>query len=155
MSHRPLIAAAVASLFIASGAAAFAATQEYDITVPITVNGLSAGAPGLRRGINVYCAVGGQSLAYSTATGDATGAAGKGSTERVALTGPDGKALSMPINVKVVVTDAQTGGPGPLGGGPAGGGASSQYLCWGKLISSGGDTLPTPLNFVSGPLRPL
>jgi len=153
MSHRPLIAAAVASLFIASGAAAFAATQEYDITVPITVNGLSAGAPGLRRGINVYCAVGGQSLAYSTATGDATGAAGKGSTERVALTGPDGKPLSMPINVKVVVTDAQTAGNN-VGAGPSGG-VSSQYLCWGKLTSSGGDTLPTPLNFVSGPLRPL
>jgi len=154
MNRRPIIAAIVVSLFIAGGAAAFAATQEYDITVPLTVNGLSTGSPGLRRGINVYCAVGGQSLAYSTATGDATGALGKGSTEKVALTGGDGKPLAMPINVKVVVTDAQTAGNN-VGAGPSGGGGSSQYLCWGKLTTASGDILPTPLNFVSGPLLKL
>jgi hypothetical protein len=135
---RRSIAAIFAGAFVLAGAvAAFAATQEYDITVPVTLKNLKAALPA---GITISCAVGrGNTLAYSTASGGATGATGSGSTHS-SLGSPDGK-LPPVTDVVVVVAEEQTtlGSLASVG---------VQYLCWGKL-----DKGTTPVNFINGNVK--
>jgi len=137
MSRKPIFAVFAALLFAGATASAYAATQEFDIKVPLSVKALSA-----PEAITVSCAVGGANMAYSTATGDATDSTGKGSTKVTysSLTGAS-------MDVVVVVTDS-----GPAAGSPgAGAGAGKvqkQYLCWGKLEKS-----TTPVNFISGQIK--
>jgi hypothetical protein len=135
--NRPLIAATLAFGFTLAGASAvLAATQEFTITVPVTVKGLGTGTGGAAKvGITVSCAVGRGNLAYSTADGSATGANGLGSTHATVPANASG-------DVKVVVTDSP---PADLATGQASGKGPSQYLCWGKL-----DQGTTPVNFISG-----
>jgi hypothetical protein len=150
--NRRSIAAILAVAFVFAGAAAaFAATQEYDITVPVTVK-LPKGAPGAggetigrsgsaaaASGITISCAVGrGGTLAYSTASGGATGATGSGSTHSQFF---DSTGKLIPVLDVVVVVAEEQGNQG-TGMGSANAG---QYLCWGKL-----DNGTTPVNFISG-----
>ena len=146
--NRRSIAAIFAGAFVLAGAAAaFAATQEYDITVPVTVKGLkmpgggTAGGGGTG-GITISCAVGRGSLAYSTASGGATGATGSGSTHS-SLIDRTGK-LNPALNVVVVVAEQAPANAGSL----ADATGATQYLCWGKL-----DNGTTPVNFISGNIR--
>ncbi len=134
---RTSIAGGLAALaFVASTAVALAATQEFNFTVPVSVKGLRSPD----EGITVSCAVGYDQLSYSTASGEASGATGKGSTHVMLHVGK-GEAQQ---DVKVVVTDP--GGNDPHTGLPTGK-SPSQYLCWGKL-----DKGDTPVNFISGQL---
>jgi hypothetical protein len=143
--NRSTIAASLVLAFIFSGAtAALAATQEYDITVPVTVKGMpspAVGAPPMGA-LTMTCAVGGTSLAYSTATGTAAGANGQG-TKEVPLMNPNGTPVTFPVNVTVVLTADD--GPGTAVGGAAAASPNTQYLCWGKFARG-----TTPLNFVQG-----
>jgi hypothetical protein len=137
MSHRPALAAFAALLFAGATAIASAATQEFDIKVPVTVKALSTA-----QSLTVFCAVGGANMAYSTATGDATNSTGKGSTRvQYSPTGPT------PMDVVVVVTDQGTTGPAGSGAG-AGKGPLRNYLCWGKF-----EGITTPVNFISGAIK--
>jgi hypothetical protein len=132
------IAAALALAFAFAGAtAAFAATQEFTITVPVTIK-QGGVPPGTKLATTVSCAVGRGSLAYSTADGTATGGNGMGSTKVDVV-------ANVLVNVKVVVTD--TAPIDPASGLPTGKGAS-QYLCWAKLSAGA-----TPVNFISGDIH--
>jgi len=138
---RASIAAALALAFAFAGAtAAFAVTQEFTITVPLTLKSAMVGPGSAPQGITISCAVGRGNLAYSTADSSATGANGLGSTHVNVPPGP-----TKPLDVKVVVTDSPPTDPGsglPTGKGP------TQYLCWGKL-----DKGTTPVNFISGEIK--
>lgn len=142
MSVRPVIAILVAVFVAGLAGAAMAATQEYTITVPLTLKGVPFAAPG-QKSITVTCAVGPASMAYSTDTGDATGSNGEGKT--VVKLSAAGSVVTQ--NVVVTVTDAQTS-PGP--GGPANGKAATTYLCWGKYSPT---STATPVNFITGLLH--
>jgi hypothetical protein len=141
MSRRPVIAI-LAAVFVAGlAAAASAATQEYHITVPLTLKGLPA--IGTNRSITVSCAVGPASMSYSTGTGDATGSTGTGSTQaKLPLSQPGG----MSQDVVVIVTDSQT----TTATGRGTGVGATTYLCWGKYSPS---STATPVNFITGLLH--
>src|SRR6202049_4200067 len=74
------IAATAATLFLTVAATAFAATTEYDFTVPMHWKGGSRQNNLANRSGPVAWAVGGPSLGYSTATGDAANSTGEGRT---------------------------------------------------------------------------
>jgi len=135
MSSRPVIAILIATFVAGFAVAASAATQEYTITVPLTLKGIPA-SPG-QKSITVTCAIGPSSMSYSTGTGDAVGAIGNGKTV-VNLTA---QQTTMTQDVPVTVTD-----PGTSSGGRSG----MTYLCWGKLSPS---SVATPVNFITGPLH--
>jgi hypothetical protein len=140
MNRRSSAAIFAGAFVLAGAAAAFAATQEYDITVPVTLKGTAERTAG----ITISCAVGRPGLAYSTASGGATGATGSGSTHAsIGVRDALGKLLP-PVDVVVVVAEQATGSTG-LGADATG---AAQYLCWGKL-----DKGTTPVNFISGALK--
>ena len=126
------IAAAAATLFLTSATAAFAATTEYNITVPIDVKGGTGQNSLAKVSGSVACAVGGTSLGYSTATGDAANTTGEG---RTTITNSAGKIDEFLGQAKVVVTDTS--------------GVATNYLCFAKLSNG-----TTPVNFISGKIKP-
>ena len=135
--NRRSIAAIFAGAFVLAGAAAaFAATQEYDITVPVTLKGLKGTA-----GITISCAVGRGNLAYSTASGGATGATGSGSTH-LSFRDATGKVLVANPQVPPVVVVTEEAPTGIAT-------SAQQYLCWGKFDGNG----TTPVNFISGAIK--
>jgi hypothetical protein len=126
------IAATAAMLFLTAATAAFAATTEYDFTVPIDVKGGSNGNSLAKVSVTVACAVGGASLGYSTATGDAANTTGE---NRTTVTNVQGKVAELIGQAKLVVTDTS--------------GVATNYLCFAKL-----STGTTPVNFISGKITP-
>jgi hypothetical protein len=125
------VAATVATLFLTAATAAFAATTEYDFTVPIDVKGGSPGNSLASVSVSVACAVGAASLGYSTATGDAANTTGEG---RATITNSRGTPEEFLGQPKVVVTDTS--------------GVATNYLCFAKL-----STGTTPVNFVQGKIK--
>ena len=126
------IAATAATLFLTVAATAFAATTEYDFTVPIDVKGGSVQNNLSNVSVSVACAVGGPSLGYSTATGDAANSTGVG---RTTITNSARKVADFQGQAKVVVTDTS--------------GLATNYLCFAKLSNG-----TTPVNFISGKIKP-
>jgi hypothetical protein len=109
------IAATAVALFL-TASAAFAATTEYNFTVPIDVKGGSPGNDLAKVSVSVACAVGGTSLGYSTATGDAANTTGEG---HATIANSAGKVDEFKGEAKVVVTDTS--------------GVATNYLCFAKL----------------------
>jgi hypothetical protein len=130
MKRTSLLAAITASFLVGATAAAFAATVEYDFTVPITIKGGTTQHSLATASVAVACAVGGTNLGYSTATGDAANSTGEGRT----TVASQGNVAQLTGNAKVVVTDA--------------GGVATQYLCFAKLSDGS-----TPVNFVHGTIK--
>lgn len=127
MKRTTLLAAITAALFASAATAAFAATVEYDFTVPVTINGGTQHSLA-QLSVTVACAVGGTSLGYSTASGDAANSTGEG---RTTLPNAAATLATLTGNAKVVVTDAS--------------GTATQYLCFAKLSDGS-----TPVNFIHG-----
>jgi hypothetical protein len=125
------IAATAVALFL-TASAAFAATTEYNFTVPIDVKGGGPGNDLAKVSVSVACAVGGTSLGYSTATGDAANTTGEG---HATIANSAGKVDEFKGDAKVVVTDTS--------------GVATNYLCFAKL-----STGTTPVNFISGKIKP-
>jgi len=151
MMRSSFACAAVVAVAISLAGTALAATQEYTITVPVTVKigvksvklagsalsgaaagkadfGLSGGLP-----VTVSCAVGAASIAL--VGGQATNAAGTGSVQTKLTGGVSG----FTGNVAVTLTAADSTKP------------ATTYLCWTAVDPSVLATgVQTPVNFVSG-----
>jgi hypothetical protein len=140
------IASLAAAFAFAAGAVASAATVEVTLTVPITLKlpagGVQAGSAGNAfeptlgtttgrrlKAFDVACAIGGSTLAYSTATGTATGAIGQGSTATsgsvTPIYSPNGTLAPNPTATVILTYDsaaAVSNGAGALG--------PTNYVCW-------------------------
>jgi hypothetical protein len=156
--------AALAVMMMLGTAAAYAVTQEYTVSVPVSITGIAPtfGSPPHATsslGVTIHCAVGTGSVAYSSATGDAQNAAGEGDVHLVlanptTVNGPPGKGPTLtftsPSPAVVTLTVDLTGIPtAGLGAGAAKG--PNAYVCWGVLDK---DHFPTtPVNYITGPIR--
>jgi len=141
MNRRSIAAIFTVAFVLAGAAAAFAATQEYDISVPLDLKNVKDWKGALPAGITISCAVGRGSLAYSTASGGATGATGSGSTH-LSFRDATGKVLVANPQVPPVVVVTEEAPTGIAT-------SAQQYLCWGKFDGNG----TTPVNFISGAIK--
>ncbi len=136
-SRRTLSAAA--ALVLATTGIAAADTVELTLTVPLTITmpkagasspAVTTGAAGARalKKFDVACAVGGPTLAYSTASGSAQNALGQGSTATsggtVAVQRADGTLAPNPSATVILTYDTSLAGNGAPSKGP------SNYVCW-------------------------
>jgi hypothetical protein len=128
MKRTTLLAAVTTAFFVSAATVAFAATVEYDFTVPVTINAGTSQHSLAQLSVTVACAVGGTSLGYSTASGDAATSTGEGRTR---LPNASASVATLTGSAKVVVTDTS--------------GTASQYLCFAKLSDGS-----TPVNFIHG-----
>jgi hypothetical protein len=144
--------AAVVAASISLAGTALAATQEYTITVPVTIKiggkslkGANIGSQATGAGagkdlagglpVTVSCAVGAASIAL--VGGQATNAAGTGSVQ-TKLTGGGGPA-GYTGSVAVTLTAADSSKP------------ATTYLCWSTVDPSVlGPGVQTPVNFITG-----
>jgi hypothetical protein len=149
MIRSVLVTTAVVAATIGIADTARAATQEYQITTPVTVkvtakslkpgavgspNGSAAGGSARGLPVTVNCAVGENSIAL--VGGQATNAAGSGSAQTRLPSAPGGFSG----NVTVTFTAADDSKP------------AGTYLCWvvvdPSALASG---VQMPVNFVTGP----
>jgi hypothetical protein len=152
MMRSSFACAAVVAASISLAGTALAATQEYTITVPVTIkigakslkganigsatSGAGAGKVDLSGGlpVTVSCAVGAASIAL--VGGQATNAAGTGSvTTKLTGGGPAGYTG----NVAVTLTAGDVSKP------------ATTYLCWTVVDPTVlGTSVQTPVNFITG-----
>jgi hypothetical protein len=151
MIRSVLVTTAVVAATIGIADTARAATQEYQITAPVTVKitpkslnpagaggsggaGLAAGKNTSGLPVTVNCAVGDKSIAL--VGGQATNAAGSGSVQTRLPSGPGGFSG----NVTVTFTAADDSKP------------AGTYLCWVVVDPSAlAQGVQMPVNFVTGP----
>jgi hypothetical protein len=145
-------ASALIALVVLAGGVASAATQEWDITVPVNVKAYPAAGPGMANlGVTVYCAVGPSTMGFKTNPGDPKGGDATPNSAEGSAHATLGNANGTAGNVSVVVSEQLSTGPGSASGIGSPKSTSIAYLCWG-VLDPRGSVNSTPFNFVQGKL---